>query len=160
MITGLIFAFTGTTSTWFTMTPKAPYLQLVSMIIAGFGLQGCWLMITTMTADVCDEDELKTGLRREGLYGSVVSFTLKAAFAICSITGGFVLALAGYNTDVANETGVVAGSVIFKMRLLLVLIQGMPLIFAAVLFCFYPITRQRAEETRRFFDKRGEKAEI
>jgi len=154
MITGLLLAVAGTVSLWFTMTPKAPYLQLVSMIIAGFGLQGCWLMVSTMTADVCDEDELETGLRREGLYGSVVSFTLKAALAVCAITGGLVLTFSGYDTEVANETGMVAGSVIFKMRLLLVLVQAIPLSFAAAIFYFYPITRARAEETRQKLEAR------
>jgi len=154
MITGLLLAVAGSISLWFTMTPKAPYLQIVSMIIAGFGLQGCWLMVSTMTADVCDEDELKTGLRREGLFGSVISFTLKAAMAACAISAALVLTWAGYDTKIANETGMVDGSVIFKMRLFLVLIQAIPLSFAAAIFYFYPITRARAEETRQKLEAR------
>jgi len=160
MIVGLLLAVVGTSSNWFTMTPQWPYLQLVSAIISGFGLQGCWLMVSSMTADVCDDDELQTGLRREGLFGAVMSFTLKAALAACAVTAGAVLTLSGYDTSVANETGRVGADVIFKMRLLLVLFQGVPLLCAAGLFWFYPITRERAEQTRQILQLRRANAMI
>ncbi len=149
MILGLGLGAAGTFSTWFTITPQWPYLQLVSMFIIGLGLQGCWLMVSTMTADVCDEEELKTGLRREGAYGSVISFTLKAAMAASAIMAGAILTLSGYDTELANITGQVDASVELRMRMLFVVFQGIPMLAAAIMFLFYPITRERAEETQR-----------
>ena len=82
MIMGLFFALVGVCSSWWTLTPKWPYLQLISSFISCMGLQGCWLMVSSMVADVCDEDELQTGLRREGVYGAVNGLALKGALAL------------------------------------------------------------------------------
>ena len=43
-----------------------------------------------------------------------------------------------------------------KRQVVLFLSGG--LLFAAILFCFYPITRKRAEETRRILDDRKSSA--
>mgnify|MGYP003884590525 CR=1 FL=1 len=154
MIAGLLLAAAGIGSTWWTMTPKWPYLQLVSTFIAGLGLQGCWLMVSSMTADVCDEEELLTGLRREGVYGAVLTFVMKAAIAASAILAGAVLALSGYNTESANTVGQIDPVVITKMRWLLIAVNTAPLLSAAVMFLFYPITRARAEQTQRILASR------
>jgi GPH family glycoside/pentoside/hexuronide:cation symporter len=36
----------------------------------------------SMTADVCDLDELKSGLRREGIFGAIYWWMVKFGFAI------------------------------------------------------------------------------
>jgi len=54
-------------------------------------------MVSSMVADVCDEDELKTGLRREGMFGAVNGFALKAALAITALVGGILLQFSGFD---------------------------------------------------------------
>ena len=154
MMTGLMLAVVGTASTWLTITPVLPSLQYISMFIIGLGLQGCWLMVSTMTADVCDEEELRTGLRREGVYGAVISFTLKLAMSASAIVAGAVLVLSGYDTELANLTGQVDASVEWRMRVLFIVFQAVPMLIAAGLFLYYPITRQRAEQTQRLLKER------
>jgi hypothetical protein len=73
--------------------------QLITTVVACMGLQGCWLMISSMVADVCDEDELKTGLRREGMFGAVNGFALKAALSVTAMIGGILLTVTGFNAD-------------------------------------------------------------
>ncbi|MFY8267906.1 MAG: MFS transporter, partial [Terrimicrobiaceae bacterium] len=85
MLWGLGLGTLGGASMWFTMTPSAPYAQLISAALIGLGLQGCWLMVSSMTADICDLDELQTGLRREGLFSALVGFVQKAAFALIAL---------------------------------------------------------------------------
>lgn len=154
MILGLILSLVGIASLWFTMTPKYPYLQLASTFIAGLGMQGCWLMIQSMVADICDEDELKTGLRREGVYGAVTGFALKISLAITALTGGILLKMSGYDAKSAEEAGAVAVDVALKMKTLFVSIQCVALFLTIIMFCYYPITRARAAETRRILDER------
>ncbi len=154
MILGLIFGLAGIISFWFTLTPQMPYSQIISAVIFGLGMQGCWLMISSMTADVCDEDELKTGLRREGLYGAVTGFALKMALAVTALTGGLLLKASGYEARAAEAAGSVSPQVMLKMRLLFVGVQSMSLLIAIFMFLKYPITRARAEETRRILDMR------
>jgi glycoside/pentoside/hexuronide:cation symporter, GPH family len=154
MITGLLFAVVGIASLRITMTPAMPYLQLVSSVIIGLGLQGCWLMVSSMVADICDEDELRTGLRREGMYGAVTSFALKAALAGTALAGGFALKLSGYDSATAEQVGQVPMDVIARLKAMFIGLQCLALLLAIVLIAFYPITRARALQTRAILDAR------
>jgi GPH family glycoside/pentoside/hexuronide:cation symporter len=154
MIIGLTFALAGVCSAWWTLTPGMPYLQLISSFISCLGLQGCWLMVSSMVADVCDEDELKTGLRREGIYSAVNGLSQKMAFAFTILAGGVLLNLAAYDPKVAEKTGSVPLEIALKMKTLMIIGQMIALLFAIAILFFYPITRKRAEETRRILDER------
>ena len=44
-------------------------------------------MVSSMTADICDEDELVSGLRREGMYSAVIGFAQKFALAVTAFLG-------------------------------------------------------------------------
>jgi len=154
MITGLGFAAAGVASLWLTMTPRRPYLQLVSAFIIGMGLQGCWLMVSSMVADICDEDELETGLRREGMYGAVTGFALKVSLSLTALSGGVALKLSGYDATSAEKMGSVGSEVIFRLMALYIGVQCLALVVAMGLFALYPITRERSEQTRRILDQR------
>jgi GPH family glycoside/pentoside/hexuronide:cation symporter len=154
MIIGLALGTMGVISLWFTMTPVMPYLQLISYVVIGLGLQGSWLMISSMVADICDEDEIETGLRREGVYGAVNGLAFKGAWALSALAGGIFLKMSGYEAINVEKLGLAAPSVMLKMRLLFIIVQCVSLIVAMVLFLFYPITRNRAEKTRRVLDDR------
>jgi GPH family glycoside/pentoside/hexuronide:cation symporter len=107
-------------------------------------------MIDSMTADVCDEDELRTGLRREGMFGAVKSLALKAGVALTGLTGGLVIKLAGAS-DAAQG---VSPEVAQTLKTLFVSIQTIGLIAGILVFVFYPISRAKSEETRRMLDQR------
>lgn len=155
MLCGLAIGLLSILLQWFTLSVRWHTLptwwqpQILTGLIWGLGIQGCWIMVAAMTADVCDEDELKTGLRREGVYGAVTSFALKAALAITSGLGGLVLVISGYHAG--TEPG---PQVIFTMRALYVGLQALGLIAGIALLWHYPITRERAEQTRRLLDER------
>jgi len=93
----------GIGGAWFAMDPRWPMAQLITTAIACMGLQGCWLMVSSMVADVCDEDELKTGLRREGMFGAVNGFALKAALAVTALVGGILLQFSGFDAEGVDQ---------------------------------------------------------
>lgn len=97
MITCLLIALFGTALDWVALDPRWPLAQLITAIISGLGFQGCWLMISSMIADICDEDERKTGMRREGLFGAVNAFALKVALSVTALVGGFLLQTSGFD---------------------------------------------------------------
>lgn len=99
MILGLILALIGVIGAWFAMDPRWPMAQLLTTIVACMGLQGCWLMVSSMVADICDEDELKTGLRREGMFGAINGFALKAALSFTALIGGWLLSFSGFDAE-------------------------------------------------------------
>ncbi len=158
MAVALAIALTGNASLWLTLTPTNPYLQLISIVIANMGMIGCWLMVFSMTADVCDEDELKTGLRREGLYSAGSATVDKVSITIATALTGAVLAISGYNSLTADTQGV-SLEVITRMKTLYVGGQCFGILLG-LLGCFlYPITREVSERTRLVLDNRKKTAD-
>ena len=130
---------------------------LLATFVMALGAQGCWLMIDSMTADICDEDELRTGRRREGMFGAVQGFGRKLAVAATVLVGGYLLQWLGFDPEAAEAAGGVSDPVAQKMLITLMVCQGGGLILALIVFAFYPITRQRAEATRAKLEaRRGE----
>jgi glycoside/pentoside/hexuronide:cation symporter, GPH family len=148
MIFGLLLALAGTALSYIAMDPRWPWMMFVSSFIGFLGLQGCWLMVDSMVADVCDDDELRTGRRREGMFSAVKGFALKAAQGLTFGLGGYMATLAGYDPALIERAGL-DESTAWKMKVFLVGFQCAGLLVAIAVMWAYPITRQRAEETQR-----------
>lgn len=148
MMTGLGFAFAGTALSFVAMDPRWPWMLFVSAFLAFLGFQGCWLMVDSMTADICDDDEFRSGRRREGMFSAAKGFALKAAQGLTFGVGGFLATLAGFDPATVESTGL-DDLTAWKMKLALVGFQCAGLTLAMVILWTYPITRARAAETQR-----------
>jgi GPH family glycoside/pentoside/hexuronide:cation symporter len=148
MVVGLSFALVGAALSFFAMDPRWPWMLYATTFVSCLGLQGCWLMIDSMTVDVCDDDELRSGRRREGMFSAVKGFALKAAQGLTFGVGGYMATAAGYDPDVVASSGLDEATA-FKMKVALVGFQCVGLLLAVAVIWLYPITRQRAEETQR-----------
>ena len=106
-----------------------------------------------MIADVCDEDELRYGKRREGMYGAVFSWVEKTIYSLSGLAVGLSITLSGYNAALGgNQTP----TTFLVMRLLLAGAPTITALGAIVALKFYPITAERAAETRlRLEERRG-----
>ena len=113
-------------------------------------MSACNLLIASMTADVCDEDELRTGTHRAGAFASAMGATLKATLTVMIIVGGYLPALAGY-TDLVRPPTM---DQLFNMRLQFAGVQFILPLIAMWLVWFYPITKARDAEIRRLLDAR------
>jgi len=150
---GLGLSLLGAISFWWTFSPAMPYLQLISAALTGLGLQGCWMLFISMIGDVCEEDELKTGMRREGIYSSVGGFSRKAAVAAAAVGTGAVLKICGFDAEIAEKVGAPL-PVVLSMKNWFIFGQSGFLILGMFLLRFYPITRERAGETQRLLRER------
>ncbi len=148
MIIGLSFVLAGTILNYFAIDPRWPWAMYIAGAVTFIGMQGCWLMIDSMVADVCDDDELQTGRRREGMFSSVKGFALKAAQGLTFGLGGYMATAAGYDQHAVDAAGLDEGTAI-KMKALLIGFQALGLLIAIVLMWLYPISRERAETTQR-----------
>jgi GPH family glycoside/pentoside/hexuronide:cation symporter len=148
MVAGLTLAFVGTALGFVALDQRWPWLLFVTGFIGFLGLQGCWLMVDSMTADVCDDDELRTGRRREGMFSAVKGFALKAAQGLTFGVGGYMATAAGYDPQIVDRSGLDEATA-WKMKVALVGFQCAGLLLAIAVMWLYPITRQRAEETQR-----------
>ncbi len=148
MVGGLALALVGTALSFFAMDPRWPWMLFVTTFIGFLGLQGCWLMVDSMTADVCDDDELRSGRRREGMFSAVKGFALKAAQGLTFGLGGYMATVAGYDPELVERAGLDEATA-WKMKVALVGFQCAGLLLAMGIMWMYPISRQRAEETQR-----------
>ncbi|HAZ00276.1 MAG TPA: hypothetical protein DCY38_05765 [Opitutae bacterium] len=158
MMIGLGFVLLGTMLNYIAIDPRWPWALYVVGAVTFIGMQGCWLMIDSMVADVCDDDELKTGRRREGMFSSVKGFALKAAQGITFGLGGYMATAAGYDPQVVDSVGLDEATAV-KMKALLVGFQSLGLLLAILMMWFYPISRQRAEETQRLLEAKATKSD-
>merc|ERR1711879_590021 len=74
----------------------------------------------SMTADVCDLDELKYGIRREGTFGAVYWWMVKVGFAVAGLLSGIILSVVGFDQSISQQTpetlnGLLAAYVIVPM---------------------------------------------
>ncbi|MGO4884484.1 MAG: MFS transporter, partial [Bryobacteraceae bacterium] len=68
---------------------------IVGSLIAGVFVSAVWVIPPSMVADVADIDELKTGLRREGIYFGIANFGEKIAAGGALLLSGSLLTLFG-----------------------------------------------------------------
>jgi GPH family glycoside/pentoside/hexuronide:cation symporter len=132
------------------LTPKHPSLSVVAWLISALGMPCTSLMFGSMIADVCDEDELATGMRREGSYSAVNSVSNRIMQIGLVLVGGFLPRLAGYSDTNAPLTP----ELLERMKWLLIGTQFVGVSTGAVVLWFFPITRARAEQTRAVLDAR------
>jgi glycoside/pentoside/hexuronide:cation symporter, GPH family len=135
------------------LTPKYPALTVVAWLIAALGMPCTSLMFGSMIADVCDEDELVTGMRREGAYSAVNSVANRFMQIGLVLVGGFLPRLAGY----ADTNAPLTPELLERMKYLLIGVQFAGVSIAAAILWFFPITRARAERTRQILDTRKAK---
>lgn len=136
----------GKVSQFWTVNPSLPYLQLVSRVVFQPGLMLMWALIPSMIADVCDEDELKSGCRREASYSSVYQWIWKLGATLGMVLGGALIALVG--ADVQSRDAVLSAGTIFRLRLLMSLLPAFFSLGALICLKKFPLTGKRVQEIK------------
>lgn len=148
-IFGLVLA--GAFGKWFLFTPGHPWKILLDPLLCG----PVWIALNVLTpamlADVCDDDELRHGLRREGMIGALFSWIQKNGYALAFFGAGVTLNLTGFDAALggAQTAGAITG-----MRLVLAVSTAVWAVIALVLLVFYPLSKQRAYEIRDALEAR------
>jgi GPH family glycoside/pentoside/hexuronide:cation symporter len=89
---------------WWCFQPDNPLMMFLPLPFFAFGIGGLFTLMMSMTADVCDLDELNTGSRREGTFAAIYWWMVKFGFAIAGLMSGLILKLVGFDQDVAIQT--------------------------------------------------------
>ena len=135
---------------WFLMVPGKPYLFIVALPFFSFGIGGLFTLMMSMTADVCDLDELKTGKRREGIFGAIYWWMVKFGFAIAGLLSGAIMTVVGFTPDAAVQAeGAVTGLRFFY--------SGVPILgtlLALWVMRNYDLNEEQAHEIRAELDGR------
>ena len=128
---------------WFLFVPGKPHLFLYALPFHSFGIGSLFTIMMSMTADVCDLDELNTGKRREGVLGAVDWWMVKLGYGAAALLGGLFLMIVGF--DAANVTE----SAVTGMRLFYTLLPIAGVIGAVIIMKNYDITEQKAAEIKK-----------
>jgi len=145
LVTGLLIAVAGYLSSLLFFTPENPWLMAIPPIVTNLGLCACWVVNGAFVADVCDNDELRSGHRREGMYSAVFGFVYKTAIGIVALLSSTLLTWVGI--DSKNET--VDPNSLVQLRYAYALIPAAFLVLAVVLMWRYPLDRKRVEEIQK-----------
>jgi GPH family glycoside/pentoside/hexuronide:cation symporter len=139
---------------WFLMVPGKPYMFMFALPFFSFGIGGLFTLMMSMTADVCDLDELATGKRREGIFGAIYWWMVKFGFAIAGLLSGAIMTLVAFTPGAASQpAGAVDGLRLFY--------SGVP-IFGTLLAMWvmrdYDLDERRAREVHAELERRKQRA--
>ena len=146
----------GSILKWFCYDPMAPWKVLIPAPLIAVGMGALFTLMGSMIADVCDLDELETGERREGMFGSIYWWMVKLGMALAFGLSGFLLNATGFVVDFG---GAQTSSTFFWMRLVDVGIPAIAALIAIFSVASYKITEERSYEIRSELDKRRDKTQ-
>jgi len=137
--------FMGTFPFVFLMTNYVA--ALILMLCAGVGLGGLMLFPTILLSDVIDEDQLKTGKRREGVYNGVSGIIVKLSNAISWGIIGVVLTIFGISQ--ANLTpSLISPHQIFGFQFLIGVVPVVIILLGLLCLFLYPLHGKKLEEMK------------
>lgn len=135
---------------WFLFVPGKPYLFLFALPFFSFGIGGLFTLMMSMTADVCDLDELNFGHRREGIFGAIYWWMVKFGFAIAGGLSGLIMYLVDFTPNAPTQPdGAVDG-----LRLFFSAFPIVGTLIAMYVMRNYDITEKRATEISAELAKR------
>lgn len=123
--------------------------MIIAVFIA-FGLAGLLVLLDVLIADVVDEDEIKTGVRREGMYFGVNGFMIRLGISLNAIVMGNVLNAFGYDPNLEVQPA----SALTGMKLLMTLVPILAMAVAILVFRHYPLEGERLEEIKASLGQR------
>jgi len=130
-------------STFFT---RASQLSLfyAQVFLLGIGFSSFQLFPFSMLPDTIEYDEMKSGMRREGIFSGVWASGQKMAYSVGPGIMGFALALSGFSADGPQRPGVETG-----IRVAFCLLPAAALLLSYIPFGAYDLTEERFEEIKR-----------
>lgn len=120
-----------------------PNSAYVVMAISGMGLSTHYVMPWSIVPDTVEYDYSQSGIRREGIYYGLWTFTIKIGQAAAGLMVGVILDLFGYIPNVEQSASAMLG-----IRVLVGPVTAMFFIMANIVLAFYPIDAARYEEIR------------
>lgn len=141
----MIFGYVVAILKFFCYNKEYPYLIFVVSVLSAPVGAAYWTIINSMKADICDDDELRHGLRREGMFGSIGNWILKAASSSTHLLSGVILISSGFQLELKGDQD---PKTFLLMR---ILFCAVPLVSGAIalfLLWHYPLNSKRMEQIR------------
>ena len=140
----------GSLLKWLCYNPTYPLLTIIPTLMLSAGMLVLYSLVNAMNADICDEDEINTGKRREGSYNSVYGWWSKVGMSVAALISGFLLNATGFNADLPMQSA----STLFWIRFWEIGLPTLLCFFGVWMLVKYPLTEERAYEMKALLEKR------
>ncbi len=153
-IISTVISIVGYVMKWWGFCPGHPILMFVPIPLMSFGIGGLFTLMMSMTADVCDLDELNNGMpRKEGTFGAIYWWMVKLGQALALVLGGLFLKLVGFDQNSTTQSI----DTITKLRLVDIAIPSITAALAIWVMWKYDLSEKRAQEIKEeLIKRRGE----
>lgn len=134
----LVIASVGLLAIMFVPTGLIP----VCLAFAGFGLAGPQTLTNVLFAQVADEDETRSGVRREGAFFGVNALITKPAQSIAIALSPFILQATNFVTREQNGGNIFLNqpdSAILGIKIIAGLVPGIAMAIGAIILMWYPL---------------------
>lgn len=129
------------------------YFTYAAAVVLGIGLGGLVLIGDVIITEVIDEDEVKTGHQRAGMYFGMSGFLITLSGLLVSSVFGLMMPAFGYDTLLEVQPATVD----LGFRLFLTVPTSVGFLVAIFLLWLYPLHGERLKEIRAKLDvKHGE----
>ena len=150
-IVSTLISIVGYSLKWYGFNPDNPWLIFMPIPLMSFGIGGLFTLMLSMTADVCDLDELRNGMpRKEGTFAAIYWLMVKLGQALALVLGGLVLKLVGFDPGMATQTV----ETMTRLRIADIVIPASTAALAIVVMWKYDITEDRAHEIKDLLEQR------
>lgn len=139
---------------WWGFNPTNPWMIFMPVPFIAFGLGGLFTLMMSMTADVCDLDELENGMpRKEGTFGAIYWWMVKLGQALALFLGGIVLKVVGFDQNAAVQ----AAETMTLLRMCDIALPAITAALAIWVMWNYDLSEERAHEIKaELVRRRGE----
>jgi GPH family glycoside/pentoside/hexuronide:cation symporter len=139
-------------------------LILPCIVLAGFGLSGPQTLTNVLFAQVADEDEVRSGVRREGAFFGINALLTKPAQSLALVLIAQILATTEFVTRESNQGAIFLdqpGSALFGIKTLVGLIPGIAMLLGALILIWYPLKGKYLQDVQsRVLEMHAEKQAI
>jgi GPH family glycoside/pentoside/hexuronide:cation symporter len=141
----------GSLLKWFCYDPLVPWKLLIPAPLIAIGMGGLFTLMGSMVADVCDYDELKTGERREGMFGSIYWWMVKLGMSLAFALSGYLLNATGFVVELG---GAQTSKTFLMMKSYDVFIPVGASLISIIAVATFKITEEKSYEIRQKLEKR------
>ena len=138
---------------WFSIDASngIPWLIFLPIPLFAFGMGGLFTLMMSMTADVCDLDELENGMpRKEGTFGAIYWWMVKLGQAIAIILSGVILKIVGFDQNISIQ----AVETMTSLRIADIIVPACTAALAMWVMWKYSLDESRAAEIKEELVKR------
>ncbi|MBV7269393.1 MFS transporter [Winogradskyella luteola] len=139
---------------WWGFDPDNYYMIFLPIPLMAFGMGCLFTLMMSMTADVCDLDELENGMpRKEGTFGAIYWWMIKVGQGLALVFSGIILKLLGYDPTATTQTA----EALTGMRITDIALPVLTAGLAIWVMWKYSLTEERAREIKdELVERRGE----